>query len=110
LHAWPAGAGWLIEQPPGEKSQSHGGGGGGGVVQIFQPEFCTERSDDQVIDEAATSWGPVVPLYGTPFTVNLSQHDSVEKAELVSTAEGEKVTVHSSLLLYVPERELQESS
>jgi len=32
-----------------------------------------------------------------------AQHDPVEKAELVSTAEGEKVTVHSSLLLYVPE-------
>jgi hypothetical protein len=47
----------------GEGGDEGGSKGGGGVVQIFQPELSEEWSDDQVIDEAATSLGPVEPLY-----------------------------------------------
>jgi len=47
----------------GEGGDEGGSKGGGGVVQIFQPESSSEWSDDQVINEAAASLGPVVPLY-----------------------------------------------
>ena len=68
-------------------------------MQIFQPEFCSEKSDD-----TRPSTRPPHVVGARRATVLNAVHGqfvaarfhSVETAELVSTAEGEKVTVHSS--------------
>ena len=73
--------------------------------QILKPSLVTEPSADQLSDEATTPLGPLEPEYVTPSTVTLSQHDSVEKDELVRAAGCVNVTEHAWLLPYVPEDE-----
>jgi hypothetical protein len=71
--------------------------------QISKPVPGTEPSLAQVMVEPAatcTPSGPVVPLYCTPFTVSLSQHDSVVNAitDSVTCSCAATVMVHCWLL------------
>ena len=56
-----------------------GGLGGASTKQILKPLPPTEPSDVHSKEEVVTPSGPAVPWNPTPFTVALSQHDSVPK-------------------------------
>ena len=72
------------------------GEGSLGAKQILKPPPTTEWSDVQLNDEVVTpSGGPAAPLYCTPFTVTLSQHDSVLKKWTCSITGLENVTSHA---------------
>ena len=45
----------------------------------MKPLLMIEPSVEKLNDELVTPLGPAVPLYCTPLTVTLSQHDSVLK-------------------------------
>ena len=73
----------------------------GASLQISKPVLVTDPSLVKVMVEPAatcTPPGPVVPSYCTPFTVSLSQHDSVLNAVTDSVTASCTVMVHCWLL------------
>ena len=84
------------------------GAGGGGMrrdwvaspAQNLHPSPVTEPSDDHemVALVRGTASGPLEPLYSTPLTASLSQHDSVLKATALRDMPTCAVMVQRSLL------------